>query len=236
MDNSEHKEKDRDDPNKKRVWKTPSIQSANPGSSLYLGKCMNCGHMGDKNDDCKQCDGDMMAFPKFDPNERTEFGFDFSNYRFCENCENVQEDNKICRHCIMEGIEKETDDVSDIVEAKLIEQKCLPRCALQHFYKCNECLETAQFLGKQMPIEINMASNILKLVREYDALVEVGYKIHTDKKQDIKQDKRLKFLFEPTSLDLTTEKLKSLIEHHHKLCLCSICKFWIISNAKQDKL
>ena len=232
MDGSNKKRKETDEevdeaPRHLRI--TPSIQ---PGIEPCMGKCVECGHMGHVKLPCMQCKGDSMQLLE-ESNKDVELGFTYGYHRYCRHCKNVQEDGKLCRDCFTKlGEEFETVKVSETEEKELIDQKCLPRCALQHFNKCNDCLETAKYFGNNFPVEINMASNILTLCREYDALVELGYKINIDKKQDIKT----RFLFEPSSLDLTTETLRSLIEHHHKMCLCSICKFWIISNAKQDEL
>ena len=245
MDKSDKKGKKKDDPDKKRDRKSPSTKHSTPTNerpnSPCLGKCIECGHMGKMKLDCKQCEGEMWALCDFDEDGSVEKGFDFSDYIFCEECLEVKlsrnqhtRNFKICPKCFQDGWECQTEAVpGSEVEKQCREQKCLPRCALVPFNKCNDCLETADFLGSNMPVEINMASNILTLCRAYDALVERGYNLSFDKKQ---RQKKTKFLFKPTSLDLTTEKLQSLIEHHHKSCLCSICKFWIISNAEQNIL
>ena len=77
-----------------------------------------------------------------------------------------------------------------------------------------------------------MASEILQVTRQYEKLVDLGFKVYLDENQKFQS----KLFFEPTSLDITPIKLRNLIQHHDKFCLCSICKFWIIANVKQTEL
>ena len=199
MDKSDKKGKEKDDPDKKRDRKSPSTKHSTPTNerpkNTVLGKCIECGHMGNAKFDCMQCEGAMEVLGDLEEDDSVELGFDFSEYRYCQNCCDVQLESQtiFCRHCIQEGCEKETVEVpgSD-VERQLKEQKGLPRCALPPFHKCKACFKTAEFLGNNMPVEINMADNILSLCRAYDALVECGYNLSIDKKQH----KKTKFLFQ----------------------------------------
>ena len=66
---------------------------------------------------------------------------------------------------------------------KLKEQKSLPHCAQLDYNRCSECFETATYLEKQLPRDIMMASTIIRLTREYDFLVEFGFKVNLNKAQ-----------------------------------------------------
>ena len=111
-------------------------------------------------------------------------------------------------------------------------QKYLPHCAQVNFNKCKECFDTAVYYEKHTPRTIMMASSILRVTRAYEVLVECGFIMNLYKKQYNKSF----LLFEATILDLTPKKLRNLIEHHSKMCLCSICKFWIILDIEQTEL
>ena len=157
-------------------------------------------------------------------------------YRVCETegCDNIERsfaEDKPCLRCIESGINAKLVH-PDIYAFKMVrDQKSLPRCALLSYNKCIECFETATYFEKQIPRTIMMSSAILDVTREYDVLVEKGYKVSFDKNQKT----TTKMLFEPTELDLSSKKNRALIEHHHKMCLCSICKWWIIGNNKQQE-
>ena len=130
-------------------------------------------------------------------------------------------------------MEKGKQSKLEVLEVEMMKhQKFLPHCAQVHFNKCQECTDTAVYFEKHLPRTIMMASSILGVTRAYEVLVECGFYVDLYKKQDNKS----LLLFEPTVLDITPKKLRNLIEHHPKMCLCSICKFWIISDIQQTEL
>ena len=203
----------------------------------HLGKCQECGHMGHAHLLCKQCEGQMDVLSEADDDNPDFMGFCFENYWICGFCKNVEidingEKKDCCSKCRKAGLTNSMHCPYFEENEELKDQKCLPLCAQVSVNRCNDCFNIANYFGQQFPRCINMASSIIILTREYDALVEIGYKINLDKKQL----QKTKFLCEPTSLDLTPENLRSLIEHHHKMCLCSMCKWWIISNNKQGSI
>ena len=94
-----------------------------------------------------------------------------------------------------------------------------------------ECFKTTKLLLSQLPYEINMAETTLEVTRSFDVAFGKGYEL--DKK---KLDEMNKKLFgEQESLTTNHQKFCDMIQHHHKLCLCLVCKWWIISNAKLNK-
>ena len=154
-----------------------------------IAKCIHCGHIGIDIDSCKNCNNEMQNMKKYEEKEPPELGFAFHTYRYCKHCETVQDFGEICSTCL-----KNVDHpMNETVIQKCVDQKSLPRCAMLHFNKCNECLKTARFLAKHMPVKINMAKSILETVREYEALVEMDYTIDLEK---TRKNKRVDYLFE----------------------------------------
>ena len=201
-----------------------------------LGQCDKCGHMGLENYDCKQCGGNMSEIDDYNDIEIDILGVGAEDYLLCMRCNNVKvtdgtEDTN-CSKCIEFGLNKKmvAPDRQNI--QKLKNQKYLPHCAQVPFNYCIECYEFANYFERQLPRKFLMASAILQVTREYAKLVELGYKVYLDENQKFKS----KLLFERTSLDISPLKLRNLIQHHDKFCLCSICKFWIIANVKQTEL
>ena len=204
----------------------------------HLGQCTYCGNKWLEHEPCKQCECDMVLLldrSQGDPHFR---GVQVTDFLVCEkqHCNNIKKcktSNTTCSKCMDESGIKSNMVFPNEEELLMIKhQKYLPRCALLALNKCMECLDTATYLERQLPRPIMMASSILKLTREYDALVETGFRVNFD----INKNTKTKMLLEPTFLDISPKKLRTLVEHHHKMCLCSICKWWIIGNHKQDEL
>ena len=222
-----------DDSNKKRKATCPIEDTKDDVGQI--GKCIYCGHIGIDIDYCKCCNNYMKNIKKYEEEEPPKLGFAFETYSYCKDCVTVQDKGKLCHHC-WKDLE---EPINETVIQKCVDQTSLPRCALLPFSKCTECFHNARFLAKHMPVKINMAKSILETVREYEALVEMDYTI--DLKKNLK-DKRVAYLFQSTRWQnilhptITGDKLRKMIEHHHKFCLCSICKWWILSNYKQDNV
>ena len=221
--------------------RTPSKQSI--GRKNNIGKCELCAHMGCIYKPCKQCFGSMRYFSRYEYDSEDEDGekdkFDFSNYTYCFECKRAKKDQEYCHVCFRAGTTVKTGILPDKVKEDMIQQKSLPRCALETFNKCRACYETANYFSSQLRPQMNMASCALELVREYECMVESGLVICFQKIVAPKPlqfalepkpvSKKHRFKIDPTNIDITPKTLKGLIEHHHKFCLCSICKWCIIT-------
>ena len=207
----------------------------------YFSICEICCRLGEPGKPCKQCEGPTQFLCDYDSDSPDFKGVDPQRYQMCLSCdyvEKIEDDEaevdfkKLCFKCMQSGIKSKMAFPGFGDKKMLIKQKSHPRCALLFKNCCSECNETATYFEKQLPRTIMMASSIIRVVREYEALVHVGFKVNLGKEQEVKT----RLLFEPTSLDISPKKLATLIEHHHKMCLCSICKFWIISDIQQTEL
>ena len=220
-------------PNQKsrEAKKRPPEECFNPIPKGRLAQCVQCGHIGLDTHNCKQCEDERMHVLEFAP---VSYGVCCMEYVVCPECKyaeklDEEQEEKDCVKCMQSG---KKSKLMNVYVEKLQEQKFLPRCAQLPFNKCVECFDTAKYYERHLPKLLLMTSTVLRLTRNYEFLVEFGYKVNFNKEQLVKS----KLLFEPTSLDVTPTKLRSLIEHHHKFCFCSICKFWIIADLKQDEL
>ena len=206
-----------------------------PRTMGYLGQCVKCRHVGLVHVACQQCGENMSLLY-----DRTDLYFRRmreDEYQLCvtigcDNAEKCLEKDRPCLRCMESGINSKMVYPIEEELAVLKKQKYLPRCAQITYNKCMKCFDAATYFGEQLPRSIMMASSILKLTREYDALVENGYKVTCDKNEY----KDTKILLKPTTLDISPKQLRTLIEHHHKMCLCAICKWLIICDNKQDEL
>ena len=206
-------------------------ENLEPRSKGNIAQCEKCGHIGLDNHSCMQCEDSEMGETT---GVRVTYGVCCMSMVFCPTCFyveklDVEQDDKQCVKCMESGITSKFE--CQYIE-ELKEQKFLPFCAQRKFNKCIECFDTAKYLEKQLPTSLLMTSTIMRLVRNYDFLVEFGYRVNFNKSKRVKS----KLLFEPTSLDLTPKKLHSLVEHHDKFCFCSICKYWIIADIKHSEL
>ena len=154
--------------------------------------------------------------------------FDFSNKGQCFACKKIGplDDPCVygCQHMTYERLcHKTVQDLGD--------QQILPRCALVNFSRCELCKVIANRLSRMLSTEVNMASSVLKTIRAYDTMVYNGRVIKTD------DDGTFKHLFNRADHHhFEPEKLLSCINHHHKSCLCSICKWVIVTNLDKTNL
>lgn len=199
-----------------------------------LGRCNDCSHLGCIKNPCKQCGGIMKNLPKYySESDEDEDRFDFRNYLYCSVCKNVAKDKVYCIPCLEIGNAVKMDDLPEEIEENLMKQKTLPRCARESIGRCEECYTTANFLTSQLPLEINMKSNTRELCLEYECMVEREKAINLEKKPIAKKKR---FKLDVSTVDLTPKTLKGLMAHHHRFCLCSICKWCIITGMKMDEI
>ena len=192
----------------------------------YVGYCQDCRRMGDLTRTCLDCDGKMEMVDDYDSELKGGVDLDFSEYRKCPKCKStfkaLHDDN--CKICNAEGYQVLLIDIADEDKKKVIDQMTLPTCALVKFNRCEKCFHTAHYLRRQLRARINNATDIKSVVRAYEVTVEQGYAVNLKKKSN----KRPKFTYDYSFVDISPNTLKGLIEHHDKFCLCSICKWCII--------
>ena len=201
----------------------------------HLGQCADCGHLGLTNVACKFCGEKMFILEDYSETNPIERGVWFLGKQLCVECNYVVEyrgEDLDCIKCMHSGIKSTMVEIEEPELQQLKNQKYLPQCAQPHFNKCKECFDFATYFERQFPCKFLMASEILQVTRQYEKLVDLGFKVYLDENQKFQS----KLFFEPTSLDITPIKLRNLIQHHDKFCLCSICKFWIIAHVKQTEL
>ena len=229
-----------DESDKKRKVSTASKTSASTKGKTHCAKgflavCQECLHVGLECFPCAQCNNlDMEIIKKINTEIPLDRGICYKSYHHCAKCFTVeslrQNPTRICSKCLMAGTVVMMENLTEDAKEKFKNNKYLPPCAQLKYNKCMDCFEAASYLGSYLPCKINEAVTIIEVTRSFDALLETGYEL--DENQI---DATFKALFcELNSASVTRQKLCTLIKHHSQLCLCSICKWWIISNSKAD--
>ena len=203
-----------------------SIRTPTGISHFHVGVCDDCKRLGDLLRPCLNCEGKIDGIIFNEINKGQVF-LDLEEYKKCPKCESIfhTTEEEFCNLCKTTGDEVKLNQVVEAEdEKKIIEDMTLPPCALVNWNRCEKCYHTAHYLRSQLATDINMAIDSMSVVRAYEVTVEQGYAVNLKKKSN----KRPKFTYDYSFVDISPNTLKGLIEHHDKFCLCSICKWCII--------
>ena len=207
----------------KRHASLPPQREKKTRTECCLGRCSICKSLGLLHEPCAYCETasneSMEIIPRIMP---SSYGtLDFSKYGQCFQCDKIGFLNRPCGDGCLDMV---YEALSGKASFNLWRQKIFPPCALLKFSSCKLCQSVAHKLSKMFSQEVNMASSILETVRAYESMVKVGKVYKTE-------EGTFQHLFAPGEYHhYAPEKLISLIQHHGKTCLCSICKWVIVTD------
>ena len=217
----------------------PKPRATTPGRikpTDCLGRCDDCLHIGCISLDCKQCGGNMNKLPIYESDDSEDEDPDntgLEDYRFCVECKSIAKNQVNCIVCLKEGDTIKMQKLPPSVEEDLMRHKTLPRCALVTYNRCQPCYHTAIYLSNQLRHEIIMKKCVRDVIREYECMVENDLAINVETNHG---SKKARFKIDLSTVDISPQTLKSLASHHQNFCLCSICKWCMITGMIFDEV
>jgi hypothetical protein len=178
-----------------------------------LGKCDYCLGLGLIGAACRQgCLSPSMG--EFVAIKAEDLGtFENDTIGKCPECGGFGSLGSYCGNCEDSGMIH--DSLNEEEEKKYHQKLITPSC--RHTEECRKmCVTYSKFLSQ----EVIMARSYLSVVRAYESMVQSGLKIQVTCKDH--------FLGKP-------KELLSVVSHHPKFCLCSLCKYCIVAEIDDVK-